>query len=264
MPFGGLLTGGIGAAIGGLAGLFGGGKQQTVNTNSTTNQSSNMTGSGSQVTSNYATPQLSSIQQAMLNSIMGTATNNLNNATNLTGYGQQGLEQINQGGNAAAQAMQANLASKGQQFSPAGTTAQNQQTLARTGQQSQFLQQLPLLQTQLSQQALQQMMQGFQIQPTATTSGGVTNTSQNQSMSGTSNTQGTQSIYGNPMGGLMSGIGSGLFGGLALGNMFPNMFSSSGGGVSGLNALPGGGMNLGTSGLTPSQGLSFPTVISGS
>ena len=251
----------VGGLLGGLGGLFGGGKQQTVNTNSTTNQSSNTTGSGSQVTSNYATPQLSSIQQAMLNSIMGTATNNLNNATNLTGYGQQGLEQINQGGNAAAQAMQANLASKGQQFSPAGTTAQNQQTLARTGQQSQFLQQLPLLQTQLSQQALQQMMQGFQIQPTATTSGGVTNTNQSQNMTGTSNTQGTQSTYGNPLGGLFSGLGAGAIGGASLSSLFPSIF---GGGASGLNALPGGGMNLGTSGLTPSQGLSFPTVIPGS
>ena len=219
-----------GAIVGGLAGLFGGGKQKTVNVNQTTNQSQTDSTTGNQTTANYSTPNLSPIQQSMLNGIYNTSTNLLNQPTNLTGYTQSGLENINQGGQAASQAMAANLASKGQTFSPAASTAQNANTLSRIAQGNQFLSTVPLLQTQLQQTALGQAMQGFQIQPTAVSSGGTTNTAGTSNMTGTSNTTGTQTTSGNPLAGLTSGIGAALYapGGL---------MSTMGGGIPG--PIPG-------------------------
>ena len=226
----------VGGLLGGLGGWLGGGKQQQVNSsfNNTSTQNQNTSQSGT--TANYSTPNLSPIQQAMLNQIYAGTSNQLKNGTNLTGYTQQGLENINSGAQNAQASINANNAARGLNFSPAGSAATTSNTLSRVGQGNQFLSQVPLLQTQLQQQALQQAMQGFQIQPTAVTSGGATN--QTGVSSGTTNSSGTgvNMQYGNPAGGAVSGAGAGLFGGTALSgqypNLFKNLFGNSGGGSS--------------------------------
>ena len=240
----------VGGLLGGLGGLFGGGKQQqvTTNNNSTTNQSQQGSYQNQGYTTGSTTPNLSPTQQSMLASIMAGTQNQLKNATNLTGYTQQGLENINQGSQAASQAMAANLAGRGLSFSPAASTAQNQNTLNRIGQGNIFLSQVPLLQTQLQQQALQQLMQGFQIQPTGSSTTGNTVSAGTSAMSGTSNTTGTstQTTTGNPTAGAIAGTGAGLFGGLSLNGMFPSLYGGSGPAAGSPNLLnTGWGANYG-------------------
>ena len=208
--------------ISGLAGLFGGGKQQTQTQNSNSTTNSSQQGSQQQQQASSSTPNLSPIQQAMLQQIYAGTTNNLNNATNLNGYTQAGLQSINQGAQAAQQSLNMQNANQGLQFSPAAATSTDLNTLARTGQQAQFQSSIPLLQTQLSQNALQQAMQGFQIQPTGVSNAGVSSGSEAQQ--GTSNTQGTQTTTttGNPIAGALGGFGAALA-------AAPNLFAGIGG-----------------------------------
>lgn len=235
MPFGGALTVGIGSAIGGLAGLFGGGKQQKTttsgtisNTGSTSNTSSGEFNTANQ---NTTTPNLTPLQQSLIKQFTGTAQNLNTQAADLSGYKAQGLQDINDTSNAANQILARNLASRGLSFSPAATTAQTQQQLAEAGQRSQFLNSIPLLQRQLQQQSLQQLMQAFQVIPTGQTTSGYQQGSTDQQQYGTSqNTQtqqGTNLVSGNPLGGLFSGLGGGLFSAL------PLLFGGLGGGLGG-------------------------------
>lgn len=210
MPFGGALTAGLGSAFGGLAGLFGGGKQQKTQTSGTI--TNNQNGNYSSATN----PNLSPLQQSLISSFTKNASDLYNQSTNLKPYESSGLEAINQGSDAASKAMAANLASRGLSFSPAGATAQNQGTLARIGQQTQFENSIPLLQRQLQTQSLQQLMQAFSAIPTGQTSSG--STSQNS----TQTQNGTNLISGNPVAGAISGAGAGLL------SQFPGLFQPSG------------------------------------
>lgn len=209
MPIIGSLVGGIGS---GIAGLFGGGKQQKTQTSGTI--TNNQQGSFNSSTN----PNLTPLQKALIGQFTQGASNLYSQSTNLQPYEAQGMEQINQGSNAAQKAMSANLASRGLSFSPTGATAQNQATLARVGQQTQFANSIPLLQRQLQQQSLQQLMSAFQVIPTGQTSSGTT------SQSGTQTQQGTNLVSGNPMAGLFSGLTSGGIAGYGLGNLY-NSFS---------------------------------------
>lgn len=247
MPFGGLLIGGIGAGLSGLAGLFGGGKQQKQATNQTTTQSGSQSGTfnntGTNNFSNFgnqfgsSTPVLSPFQQALARQFTSRAQTLDNQAADMSGYTAGGLEGIDKGAQNANNILNATLASRGLAYSPAASTANTQATLNTIGQKNQFLQQIPLLQRQLQQQSLDQLMKAFQVQPVGTqttqqtTSGGQQNTSQsgtqNLTSNQTSNTQGNGVISGNPMGGLFGGFGSGLMG------MMPILSKYFGGGGSG-------------------------------
>ena len=189
--------------ISGLAGLFGGGTQQTQKVNNTTtsnNQSS-------------TTPNLSPIQQALINQFSNQAENLANQGTNLQPYEASGLQQIG----STEQSNQANisntLAAKGLQYSPAAGNAYTQNVINAGNQQSQFLNQIPLLQRQIQQQNIAGLESAFQVQPTATSS----------TQSGTSNTQGTQTTSGNPIAGALGGVGAGLAA------SYPSLISSFGG-----------------------------------
>lgn len=208
MPFGGLLTAGLGSAFGGLAGLFGGGKQQKIQTNGTitNNQTGNFNANSS------TNPDFSPLQQALMKQFTGAAQSLYNQSTNLQPYESSGMEQINQGSNAAGQAIAANNASRGLSFSPAGTTATNQNTLNRVNQQTQLANSIPLLQRQLQQQSLGQLMQAFQVIPTGQTSSQSGSTTQNS----TQTQQGTNLVSGNPTAGLFSGLGAGTLASLPL------------------------------------------------
>jgi hypothetical protein len=208
MPFGGLLTAGLGSAFGGLAGLFGGGKQQKTQTSGTITNNQQ----GSFNTQNSTAPNFSNLQKALMQQFTGAASNLYNQSTNLQPYEASGMEQINQGANAASQAIAANNASRGLSFSPAASTAQNQNTLNRVNQQTQFANSIPLLQRQLQQQSLGQLMQAFQVIPTGQTGTQSGTTTQ----SGTQTQQGTNLVSGDPMAGLFSGLGAGTMASLPL------------------------------------------------
>jgi hypothetical protein len=227
MPLMGGLTAGLGSVFGGLAGLFGGGKQQKTQTSGTI--TNNQQGSFNQSTN----PNLSPLQQSLISSFTKNASDLYNQSTNLQPYESSGLEAINQGSEAARRAMASNIASRGLSFSPAGATGQNQNTLSRIGQQTQFVNSLPLLQRQLQQQSLQQLMQAFQVIPTGQTSQG--STSQNS----TQTQNGTNLVSGNPMGGLFSGLGAGVLGSLpGLMSNFQNPVASQQPGWTGTPAPP--------------------------
>ena len=229
MPLIGGLVGGIGS---GLAGLFGGGKQQKVQTSGTiTNNSSGSFNSSTN-------PNLTPLQQSLITQFTQGASNLYNQSTNLQPYEASGMEQINQGSDAASKAMAANLASRGLTFSPAAGNAQTAATLARTGQQAQFANSIPLLGRQMQQQSLGQLMNAFQVIPTGTTSAGTTTQNSTQTQNG------TNLVSGNPIAGALSGATSGGLTGFGLGNLYNSMQSgpsaSSQPGWTGSFAPPGG------------------------
>ena len=233
MPLIGGLVGGIGS---GLAGLFGGGKQQKVQTSGTiTNNSSGSFNSSTN-------PNLTPLQQSLITQFTQGASNLYNQSTNLQPYEASGMEQINQGSDAASKAMAANLASRGLTFSPAAGNAQTAATLARTGQQAQFANSIPLLGRQMQQQSLGQLMNAFQVIPTGTTSAGTTAGTTTQNSTQTQN--GTNLVSGNPIAGALSGATSGGLTGFGLGNLYNYIQSSpsasSQTGWTGSFAPPGG------------------------
>ncbi len=193
----------LGAVIPGLAGLFGGGKQQQVNTNQTTNQSQQ----GFQSGQTSSTPNLNPFQQTLAQLFSGGAADLYKQSQNLSPYTSQGLQTIQGQGAGNAKSIANNLAARGLSFSPAAATATTQNTLNTGNQMNSFLQGIPLLQRQLQTQGLDEMMKAFGVQPFGTT----TDQSGQSSMTGTSNMSGTNVQQGNPMGGLFGGLGAGLF-----------------------------------------------------
>ncbi len=193
----------LGAVIPGLAGLFGGGKQQQVNTNQTTNQSQQ----GFQSGQTSSTPNLNPFQQTLAQLFSGGAADLYKQSQNLSPYTSQGLQTIQGQGTGNAKSIANNLAARGLSFSPAAATATTQNTLNTGNQMNSFLQGIPLLQRQLQTQGLDEMMKAFGVQPFGTT----TDQSGQSSMTGTSNMSGTNVQQGNPMGGLFGGLGAGLF-----------------------------------------------------
>src|SRR6266853_2190783 len=180
--------------ISGLAGLFGGGTQQR--------QATSQTSSGSQSYGGTTTPNLNPFQQQLAQLFTSKAINFANQAPDLTGFTQSGIENINQA-NAGSHAATRNLlAARGLAYSPAYATAAIQEDQARSQQVSQFLSQIPLLQRQLQQQGIQGLEQAFQTQPYGQTSTG--------SQTSQATTQGNGAISGNPLAGLFSGVGAAL------------------------------------------------------
>lgn len=216
----GALIGGIG---GGLAGLFGGGKQQQTQTNGTITNNTSSTSNGSYSNN----PVFTGLQNALINQFTSGAASLYNQSTNMAPYTASGLQQINNTANASATAENANLAARGLSFSPAAATAQTQGRQAQAGQQSQFLNSIPLLQRQLQQQSLGQLMQAFQVIPTGSTG----TTSQTGTQTGTQTQQGTNLVSGNPLAGATSGLVSGGLSGYGLGNLY-NSFNPQIGGTS--------------------------------
>lgn len=194
----------LGTGISALAGLFGAKKQSTSDTtsNSTT------------------TPDLSNQQQQLLQSIIAGGENQYNQATDLSGYQAQGLQNINNNANLQSKTVQNLMASRGLSYSPAAVNAIAQPAAAKQSQSSQFENSIPLLQQQLKQSSLQQLMQSFGLIPTASTT------------SGTSNTTQTGTV--NPVGAALSGGGAGMYSS-GLSGLLGNLFGG-GNGVQSFNA----------------------------
>ena len=202
------------AGVSGLAGLFGGGTQQK--------QATQQTSTGT--TNSSTTPNLSPIQSSLINQFTTGAENLNNQATNLTPYTAAGLQQIGQTGQTNQTQIANNLSQRGLNYSPVAANATTQNVLNTGNQQSQFLNQIPLLQRQLQQQGIQGLEQAFQVQPTAVSSTGTS----------TTNTQGNGAISGNPLAGLFGGVGSGLAA------SYPSLLQSFGGSSSGSSGGGGG------------------------
>jgi hypothetical protein len=217
----------IPAAISGLAGLFGGGKQQKTQTSGTitNNQSGNFSQQGNTSGTSSNTANLNPLQMNLANQFTRGAQNLANSAADMTGYTQQGLQGINAGAAAGTNVLNNILASRGLSFSPAAASAQTQNQLNRINQQSQFLSKIPLLQRQLQTQANQGLEQAFSTMPinTTQTSSGTTSQSGQTSQQGTQTQQGTNLVSGNPMGGLFSGLGAGLLSPSVSGNDTSNL-----------------------------------------
>lgn len=212
MPFGGLLTTGIASTFGGLAGLFGGGKQQQTNTNGT------IKNNGTSTFGQSTNPNLNPLQTALMNQFTKGASNLYNQSTNLTPYTSAGLENINNTSNLAAKNIASNLAARGLSWSPAAGTAETQNVLSRASQQNQFLNSIPLLQRQLQEGSLGDLMNAFKTIPVGQTSSGTTTQDNTQTQ------QGTNLVSGNPMAGLFSGAGAGMMAG-----MLPYLYNNMGG-----------------------------------
>jgi hypothetical protein len=179
LPF---LTTGISA----LAGLFGA-KPKPVTTNSSSNSTST------------STPNIGANQQSLEDQFTRGITQQLNSANDMSGYTGQGLQQINQTAGVADKMSKNILAARGLSNSPYAATLENQNNNNRLNQSSQFLNQIPLLQQQLRQQAIQQAISGSVAIPYGSTVTG--------SSSGTSTQSGGG---GSPVAGALSGAGAAL------------------------------------------------------
>src|SRR6266478_9190315 len=138
----------IAPLISGLAGLFGGGQQKKVKTSGTISNTENtqQQQQGTNISQNVH--NLSPIQQQLIGQFTKGASDLYNTSTDLSGYKQQGLKNINTGSDLASKVIQNSLASRGLSYSPAAATATTQNELNRVGQGSTFLSQVPLLQRQ--------------------------------------------------------------------------------------------------------------------
>lgn len=171
-----LLSTGISA----LAGLFN--KPKPIVTDTTNHSSTN--------------PNIGANQQGIIDDFTQGIHKQMQD-TDLTGYTGQGLQQINQTAGVGDKMSQNILAARGLSNSPYAAALTNQNNNNRLNQSSQFLNQIPLLQQQLRQQAIQTAISGSQAIPFGTTTDGSTHSV--QSGGGT-----------NPIGGALSGAGAAL------------------------------------------------------
>ena len=201
-----------------LAGLFGGKKQQQITGTQTTSgaQTSNQQFNGT----NTSTPNLSPIQQKLVDLFTAGSINQFQHPQDLTDYKNAGLQAINQQSDITNKAVGNMLASRGLSFSPAAATAQTQGLINQGNQQTNFLESLPLLQRQFQQENIRQLLSSFGAIPTGQTQ------TQSGTSSGTSTIQGktdqTATISGNPLAGLFGGAGAGLAAWL------PQLFNNNG------------------------------------
>lgn len=246
--------------VSGLAGLFGGGTQQKQATSTTSSGTQNTAGTTSATT----TPTLSAEQQQLANTYGEGLINQYNQGTNLQPYEASGLQNIQSSNAAAAKATNNQIAARGLSFSPAAATAQTAENINAGNQTSSFLNSLPLLQKQLTQQNLQQLIGGFSALPTAVSSSGTSN----QTQTSNATTTGNGAISGNPTAGLFSGVGAGLaatYPSLLSGYSGPNSSASNNllnGPIPGLNG-GSGGTEFGTPDFAGSAGLD-PSSFGGS
>lgn len=208
--------------ISGLTGLFSGGakKQTDTNFNNKTDQSQSGTTSGS------TSPNFSPLQQQLMQMFTNGAINQYNQGTDLSGYKNQGIRDINSTGNAARKNLDNSIASRGLSFSPAAANADTSLEQGRIGNIQNFLQTIPLLQRQIQQQNIQGLQSAFGIIPTGTNSTGTSNVTGTSTSSGTG--QQIQSSPGGWLSGLFSGLGQGL-----------NAPSTPGGGQNNLGSILG-------------------------
>ena len=202
LPF---LTTGLSA----LAGLFGG-KPKTTTTN--TNSSST------------STPNIGADQQSLEDQFTQGITQQLNAANDMSGYTGQGLQQINQTAGVGDKMSQNILAARGLSNSPYAAALTNQNNNNRLNQSSQFLNQIPLLQQQLRQQAIQQAISGSAAIPYGSSTTGTQNTTQTGG-GGSAPIAGALSGAGAALNAPVNGVGTTA--GQSIGNTLAGIFGGS-------------------------------------
>jgi hypothetical protein len=199
----------IPALIGGLSGLAGGllnkPQKQATQTDTTSHNSSSSAASGSTL------PVYDPYQLQMRNFLLNQYYNNTNPAAInqlVSSSINQGVNSINDSAGPQEQALRANLAARGLNFSgTAGTTLAGQQA-NRIGQITQLQGQAPLLRDQLQQRNLTSFSDYLSRLPVG----------QQFNQSGTNTSDGTQHVQGNgtitsgggALGGAIGGLGSSL------------------------------------------------------
>jgi hypothetical protein len=180
---------GIGSIIGGAlavpAGMIGTPSSSTTNGTTTTSGSS---------TSN---PILSSSAQDFLNKLTSYYTNYIQQSPDLSGYYAQQANGINNNAQLADRYTQEQLAARGLSTSPVAASITNTNNLNRVNQLNTVQQQLPLLQRQLTGEALGQGAGFFSQIPRGQT---------NQMNQSQTTNQTTKSSSGGGLGGLLSGL----------------------------------------------------------
>lgn len=194
---------GMGASL--LGGLFGNKQQQQQQQTQTT------------------TPNLTPLQQNLMNSIIGSAQSQMSSVPqDLSGYASNAIYGNNQTGQSQQNALQRALVSRGLQSSPMATSEQANLRMQTANQNQQVINQLPLLRTQLLQNALGSASSAFRALPFGQTQTGNLQGNQAQNMPlGSALGQGL-GIFGSIGAAQPGGLG-GLFSGLFGGNRASNM-----------------------------------------
>lgn len=216
------LAGGITAASG-IAGAMPQTSTTTGNFNNTTSGSSVSNAAQSLLNNinlgqtQQTTQQLSPEAQAFLDQLTQQYSNLANTGVDMSGYTGSGLANINSSFQGAQNNVDASLAARGLSTSPVAAAATSGIQAQRAGQQSQFLNSIPLLQNQLrlgnlgaageffSQIPRNVLQTGTQTGYTSSTGNMSQDSSMNQTQSGSS-TQKTTS--GGGLAGLLGGIAS--------------------------------------------------------
>lgn len=196
----------IAGALGGLFdGIFGGPKQTT-----TTNQTTNQNQSGTST----STPNLSPLQQGVVNNFLNSANSGLTQsgtqANEMTG---QQLQTNNNTYDAQNRVLQNTLAARGLTYSPVAASGTTAIKLAGAGANAATLGNAPILKQQLYNSNLSNIINAFRASPFGTTT--------DSSSTGTSNTEGTSTVQSkqNPFSAALQGfIGGGGVG--SIGKLF--------------------------------------------
>jgi Chaperone of endosialidase len=223
-------TAGLLTAAGGIAGAF----PQNTTTSGSSSGNTNLTSNASALSSilnnvnlqqgQTTSTQLDPATQAFLTQLMSGYTGLANTGTDMSGYTGSGLSSINQTFNGAQTNADQSLAARGLSTSPVAAAATANIQAARAGQQSQFLNSIPLIQNQLRQANLGSAANFFSMVPkTVSTMGTQTGTTSqigNQSQAGNSvqnqsSNQNYKQSSGGGVGGFLSGLAS-VGGALAL------------------------------------------------
>ncbi len=196
-----------------LSGAFGNKRKQTQEQTSNTNQSFNKADSFDTT----ELPAYDEFQQNYKDQIYNKLLERLNQDPEMEGYSNQGQQTINRAGDSRQQALSHMLAQRGLQHSPISGYAAASADSARISDQSNFLNQIPLLKNQLQRDNLGDFSKFFSSLPTGSRRTGT------QTSTGTTNgvTTGTGSGtetggQGGFLGGLL-GAGSTLAGLYGLG-----------------------------------------------
>lgn len=204
-PVAAVLTG-----LSGLAGLFGNKQKQETSGSQTNKQFS----TDSSAVNMAELPEYDSYAAQIRNQLLDRFMNMNAGDTDLTGYASNALSNINRSGDLKAEALRANLASRGLSYSPMAGRAFSNLESERFGESTNLLNTLPLLQRQMRQEDLNNFSNFFTRLPVGTRRVG--DTVSNSSSEGQLNQQGT--VTGNVGGGIGGGVGSlattlaGLFG----------------------------------------------------
>lgn len=127
-------------------------------------------GSTTKTSTNYnQTPTYDPAAESLRQQLIASQQANLGKDIDLSGYQSQGLQTINQGYDAANQALQQTLASRGLTYSPIAGSSTAALGTQRIGAGINFQNQIPLLAQQLYQQKLQSALQTFASMPYSVT-----------------------------------------------------------------------------------------------